>query len=88
MWTHEYAFGNTFDTEDEAEEDLLDYIDTEEITEHIDTSVYDIISQFNKRKNDQSFIIWLSQKIEDAIASAIEELIHEIEEEDDWVFPN
>lgn len=78
-YVHEYS-DEQFETYDECREDLYEQIDEDDINDHIDLTVPEIIHQFAKRANNQNFINWLEEKIAEAERLAIDELITEYEE--------
>lgn len=78
-FVHEYS-DEEFETYDECREDLYEQIDEDEIYDHIDLTVPEIIHQFAMRANNQNFINWFEEKIAEAERLAIDELITEYEE--------
>lgn len=78
-YVHEYS-DEQFETYDECREDLYEQIDEDDINDHIDLTVPEIIHQFAWRANNQNFINWLEEKILEAERLAIDELITEYEE--------
>ena len=81
MFVHEYS-DKEFETHEECREDLLEYLEEQDIVENLDLSLEEIISRFGRRVNDQNFIDWLSDKILEAEERTIDELITEYEEEE------
>ncbi len=79
MFVHEYS-DKEFETHEECREDLLEYLEEQDIVENLDLSLEEIISRFNRRVNNQIFINWLSDRIFEAEERAIEDLITEYEE--------
>ena len=78
-YVHEYS-DEQFETYDECRDDLYEQIDEEEIYDHIDLTVPEIIHQVCWRANNQNFINWFEEKIAEAERLAIDELITEYEE--------
>ena len=72
-----------FRTYEEAETELLEIMDDEEILEFMDCSRADILHQFLHRKNITDFEVWFSEKIYDAIERMENDLITEYEDEED-----
>ena len=78
-YVHEYS-DEQFETYDECRESLYEQIDEDDINDHIDLTVPEIIHQFAWRANNQNFINWLEEKILEAERLAVDELIMEYEE--------
>ena len=78
-YVHEYS-DEQFETYEECQDDLYGQIDEDDINEHIDLTVPEIIRQFAMRANNQNFINWFEEKIAEAEQFAIDELITEYEE--------
>lgn len=78
-YVHEYS-DEEFDTYEECREDLYDCMDEDDINDHLDLTVPEILSQFGRRANNQNFINWLEEKIAEAERLAVDELITEYEE--------
>lgn len=78
-YVHEYS-EEEFDTYEECRDDLYEQIDEDDINEHIDLTVSEIIHRFSMRANNQNFINWLEEKIAEAERLAVDELITEYEE--------
>jgi hypothetical protein len=82
MYTHEYS-NRKFDSYDECRDDLLLDIDAEDIAQHLDLTVPDIIRAFLRNKNSVDFSVWLQDQIDEAIHYIEEEFIFEHDEGDD-----
>lgn len=78
-YVHEYS-DEQFETYDECQEDLYEYIVEDDISDHIDLTVPEIIHHFGMRANNQNFINWFEERIAEAERLAIDELITEYEE--------
>lgn len=78
-YVHEYS-DEQFETYEECLDDLYEQIDEDDINDHIDLTVPEIIHQFTMRANNQNFINWFEEKIAEAERLAIDELITEYEE--------
>ena len=72
-----------FETYEEAETELFEIMDTDEILEFMDCSCGEILRRFLHRKDVAEFELWFSIKIEEAIERMKDELIAEYEEEED-----
>lgn len=81
MYTHEYT-DEKFETYDECSDDFRQNMETEDIAEHMEITLEDIIRRFLKRRNPTDFDVWLEEKIYDAIQAAENDLIYECDE--DW----
>ena len=79
MFVHEYS-DEHFATYEDCRDDLTPEIDSDEIIEHMEVSMDDIISHFLRRTSDKDFDTWLSEQIDIAFERAIEDLITEYEE--------
>lgn len=79
MFVHEYS-DKYFATYEECRDDLMPEIDSDDIIEHLEVSISDIISHFQRRTNDKEFSTWLSEQIDIAYERTIEDLITEYEE--------
>lgn len=79
MFVHEYS-DKYFDSYEDCRDDLTSEIDSDEIIEHMEVSMGDIISHFLRRTSDKDFDTWLSEQIDIAFERAIEDLITEYEE--------
>ena len=79
MFVHEYS-DKEFESYEECREDLLGQIDSDDIVQHFEHSVSTLIFRFLNRKNDQKFIWWLMQEVDEAFEKTLEELITEYEE--------
>lgn len=80
-YVHEYS-DKEFETYEECREDLLEYLEEQDVIEKLDLSLEEIISRFGRRANNQIFIDWLDDKILEAEEMAIEDLITEYEDEE------
>ena len=78
MFVHEYS-DKHFATYEECAEDLSSEIEIEDIAQHIDLTVSEILYEFSKREA-VDFVCWLQEKIESAHTYALDELITEYEE--------
>ena len=78
-YVHEYS-DEQFETYEECRDDLYGQIDEDDIYDHIDLTVPEIIHQFCRRANNQNFINWFEEKIAEAERLAVDELITEYEE--------
>ena len=79
MFVHEYS-DEYFDSYEECRDDLAPEIDSDDIIEHLEVSISDIISHFQRRTSDKEFNTWLDEQIDIAFEKAIEDLITEYEE--------
>ena len=79
MFVHEYS-DEYFDSYEECRDDLMSEIDSDDIIEHLEVSISDIISHFQRRTDDKEFNTWLNEQIDIAFERAIEDLITEYEE--------
>lgn len=75
MYTHEYS-DREFDSYDACRADFLENIEAEDITQYIDLTLPEIISEF-MAGNLENFSVWLEEKIGEAINYAENELIFE-----------
>ena len=82
MHTHEYS-DKKFDSYEACRDDLMENIDEEDIAQHIDLTVPDIIRAFLRNKNNVDFSVWFQEKIDEAITYVENDLIFEHDEEDD-----
>lgn len=78
-YVHEYS-DEQFETYEECRDDLYEQIDEDDVNDHIDLTVPEIIHQFCRRANNQNFINWFEEKIAEAERLAVDELITEYEE--------
>lgn len=78
-YVHEYS-DEQFETYEECRDDLYEQIDEDDVNDHIDLTVPEIIHQFCRRANNQNFINWFEEKIAEAERLAVDELIIEYEE--------
>ena len=79
MFVHDYS-DEQFETYEECRDDLYQQIDEEDIYDHIDLTVPEIIHQFGMRANNQNFMNWLEEKIAKAEQLAVDELITEYDD--------
>lgn len=79
MFVHEYS-DEYFDSYEDCRDDLMSEIDSDDIIEHLEVSISDIISHFQRRTSDKEFNTWLNEQIDIAYERAIEDLITEYEE--------
>lgn len=75
MFVHEYS-DKQFDSYEECRDDLMPEIDEEDIAHHLDLTIPEIVSHF-QRQDEDSFLNWFSELIQTALECAIEELITE-----------
>lgn len=84
-YMHEYS-QEKFETIEDCREDLLDFVDAEEIADKLDESltIEKILNNF-LRMDKEEFHSWFLEQYWDALAEIQEELISEIEvdEEED-----
>lgn len=78
-YMHEYS-NEHFETIEECREDLLDFIEVEEVAEKLDESlsIEKILRNF-LRMDKEEFNSWLTEKYWDALTELQKELISEIE---------
>ena len=78
-YMHEYS-QEKFETIEDCREDLLDFVDVEEIADKLDESltVEKILNNF-LRMDKEEFHSWFLEQYWDALAEIQEELISEIE---------
>ena len=81
MWTHEYT-DEKFETYDECSDDFRENMKIEDITEHMEITLEDVIRHFFRRRNPTDFDVWLEEKIYESIHATENELIYECDE--DW----
>ena len=79
MFVHEYS-DKYFDSYEDCRDDLMSEIDSNDIIEHLEVSISDIISHFLRRTSDKEFNTWLSEQIDIAYERVIEDLISEYKE--------
>lgn len=79
MFVHEYS-DKYFDSYEDCRDDLMSKIDSDDIIEHLEVSINNIIFRFLRRNSDKEFNTWLSEQIDVAYERAIEDLIIEYEE--------
>ena len=82
-WTHEFANGDVFKTEQEAREDVWEHISVEDVCGYmLDADLVDLVARFNSRSSDKEFCAWLSTIIEDAEARCCDDYVT-YEDDDD-----
>ena len=79
MFVHEYS-SEEFENYEDCREDLMEYIDSDDIVQHFEYSLSTLISKFLNRKNNQEFIVLLMQEIGEAFEKTLDELITEYDE--------
>ena len=72
-----------FATQEEAIDDLLQCLELEDLVDAGNFNEYEIVRQFVRRKNDESFCNWLQELISTATDNCIESMINEIDDEED-----
>ena len=82
MYTHEYS-DKEFDSYEACRDDLLENIEEEDIAQHLELTVPEIIRAFLRNKNNADFSVWFQERIDEAIHYVEDELIFEHDEEDD-----
>lgn len=82
MYTHEYS-DKEFDSYEACRDDLLENIEEEDIAQHLELTVPEIIRAFLRNKNNVDFSVWFQERIDEAIHYVENELIFEHDEEDD-----
>ena len=70
-YVHEYS-DEEFETYEECRDDLYDCMDEDDINDHLDLTVPEIISQFGRRPNNQKFIDWFEEKIAEAVKGKVD----------------
>ena len=79
MFVHEYS-NQEFEDYEDCREDLMGQVDSSDIVQHFEYSTSTLISKFLNRKNDQEFLQWLMQEIDEAYERTLCELITEYDE--------
>lgn len=79
MFVHEYS-DKEFEDYEDCREDLMERVDSDDIVQHFEYSTSTLIFKFLNRKNDQEFLQWLMQEIDEAYERTLEELITEYDE--------
>ena len=79
MFVHEYS-DKEFEDYEDCREDLMGQVDSDDILQHFEYSTGTLISKFLNRRNDQEFLQWLMQEIDEAYERTLDELITEYEE--------
>ena len=82
MYTHEYS-NKEFDSYEACRDDLLENIEEEDIAQHLELTVPEIIRAFLRNKNNVDFSVWFQERIDEAIRYVEDELIFEHDEGDD-----
>lgn len=82
MWTHEYT-DEKFETYDECSDDFRENMEAEDIVEHMEITLEDVIRQFLRRRNPTDFDVWFEEKIYEAIQATENELIYECDEDEE-----
>lgn len=82
MYTHEYS-DKEFDSYEACRDDLLENIEEEDIAQHLELTVPEIIRAFLRNKNNVDFSVWFQERIDEAIRYVEDELIFEHDEEGD-----
>lgn len=79
---HEYSCGY-FDTREEAEEDLRECIDLDDITDAGNFNEYEIVRRFARRKSNDEFCNWMEDKMCEAEDNCMQWMINEVETDED-----
>ena len=79
MFVHEYS-EEEFESYEECREDLQGQIDSDDILQHFEYPMSTLIFKFLNRRNDQEFLQWLAQEVDEAYERTLDELITEYEE--------
>ena len=79
MFVHEYS-NEEFEDYEDCREDLMEKVDSDDILQHFEYSTGTLISKFLNRMNDQEFLQWLMQEIDEAYERTLEELITEYDD--------
>lgn len=82
MWTHEYT-DEKFETYDECSDNFRENMETEDITEHMEISLEDVIRHFLRRRNSTDFDVWFEEKVYEAIQATENEMIYECDEDEE-----
>ena len=82
MWTHEYT-NEKFETYDECSDDFRENMEVEDIIEHIEITLEDVIRLFLGRRNSTYFDVWFEEKIYEAFRATENELIYECGEDEE-----
>lgn len=72
-----------FKTYEEAETELLEIMEVEDILEFMDCYCEEILLHFLRRRDITEFELWLSEKVNEAIERMKDDLITEYEDEED-----
>jgi hypothetical protein len=79
MFVHEYS-DEEFESYEDCREDLMSWVDSDDIVQHFEYSTSTLIFKFLNRKNDKEFLQWLAQEIDETYERTLDELITEYEE--------
>ena len=79
MFVHEYS-DKEFEDYEDCREDLMGQVDSDDIIQHFEYSISRLIFKFLNRKNDQEFLQWLMQEIDEAYERTLDELITEYDD--------
>ena len=79
MFVHEYS-DKEFEDYEDCRKDLMDQVDSDDIVQHFEYPISTLIFKFLNRKNDQEFLQWLAQEIDEAYERTLEELITEYDD--------
>lgn len=82
MFRVEYSL-EEFENYEEAETELLETMDVEDILDYMDCNCEEILLHFLRRKSIVEFEAWLSKEIDKAIERINNDLIIEYEDEED-----
>lgn len=72
-----------FKTYEEAENELLEIMEVEDILEFMDCNCEEILLRFLRRRDITEFEVWLSEKVDETIERMKDDLITEYEDEED-----
>lgn len=72
-----------FETYEEAETELLEIMEVEDILEFMDCNCEEILLRFLRRRDITEFEVWLSEKVNESIERMKNDLITEYEDEED-----
>lgn len=85
MFVHDYS-NKEFKTYEECSDDLMEYLDEDDIVPHLEVNFKKVISTF-LRNDYKTFYSWFQQELEKAITFAQDELITEYEGEEVYSTP-
>lgn len=80
MFIHDFS-NETFDTYEDASDDLRACLDIDEYAERLDA--YEVCRQYFRRKSDESFCAWLEEHICDIDCEIEREYINEYDDDDE-----